>query len=150
MALFVGEHTLKLMHLPGHTASETAVFIPEEKAVFTGDNIFNKTPTFMHEALPNEWLDSLEQLKGLDVEYYIPGHGDVCGRDYLDEQTSVVKEWIDAVRNALNNGWSVEEAQERISFLDRYAIEEEMRERVGEMEKVGIANVYELAKTGKL
>jgi cyclase len=55
MVLFVGEHTLKLMHLPGHTASQTAVFIPEEKVVFTGDNIFNKSPTFMHEALPKEW-----------------------------------------------------------------------------------------------
>jgi len=66
MVLFVGEHTLKLMHLPGHTASQTAVFIPEEKVVFTGDNIFNKSPTFMHEALPKEWLDSLKRLrKGL-------------------------------------------------------------------------------------
>ena len=73
-------------------------------------------------------LPLLEKLKDLDVEYYIPGHGDVCGRDYLDEQAAVVKEWIDVVRNALNSGWSPEEAQERISFLDRYAIDEEMKE----------------------
>ena len=86
MTLFVGEHSLKLMHLPGHTASQTAVFIPEEKAVFTADNIFHKSPTFMHEALPGMWLDSLEKLKDLDAEYYIPGHGEVCGKDYLDEQ----------------------------------------------------------------
>jgi cyclase len=150
MTLFVGDHTLKLMHLPGHTASETAVFIPEERVVFTGDNIFHKSPTFMHEALPGRWLDSLEKLKDLDVEYYIPGHGDVCGRDYLDEQASVVKEWIEVVRNAVNSGWSIEEAQERISFLDRYTVEEEMKERVREMEKVGIANVYELVKSGQL
>jgi cyclase len=150
MALFVGGHTLKLMHLPGHTASQTAVFIPEERVVFTGDNIFHKSPTFMHEALPGRWLDSLEKLKDLDVEYYIPGHGDVCGRDYLGEQASVVKEWIEVARNAVNSGWSIEEAQERISFLDRYTVEEEMKERVREMEKVGIANVYELVKTGQL
>ncbi len=150
MRLFVGEHTLNLMHLPGHTASQTAVFIPEERAVFTGDNIFHKSPTFMHEALPGQWLDSLEKLKGLDVEYYIPGHGDVCGRDYLDEQASVVKEWIEVARNAVNSGWSIEEAQERITFLDRYTVDEEMKERVREMEKVGIANVYEQVKTGKL
>ncbi len=150
MALFVGEHTLKLMHLPGHTASQTAVFIPEERAVFTGDNIFHKTHTFMHEALPSRWLDSLEKLKDLDAEFYIPGHGDVCGKDYLDEQAAVVKEWINVARNAVNSGWSIEEAQERISFLDRFTIEEEMKERVREMEKVGIANVYELVRTGKL
>jgi len=50
----------------------------------------------------------------------------------------------------VNSGWSIEEAQERISFLDRYTVEEEMKERVREMEKVGIANVYELVKSGQL
>jgi len=150
MALFVGEHTFKLMHLPGHTASETAVYIPEERVVFTGDNIFHKTNTFMHEALPNKWLDSLETLKNLDAELYIPGHGEVCGKDYLDEQASAVKEWIEVARNAVKSGWSLEEAQERISFMDRYPVEEEMKERGRELEKVGIANVYELAKTGQL
>jgi cyclase len=150
MTLFVGKHTLKLMHLPGHTASETAIFIPEEKAVFTGDNIFHKTNTFMHEALPKNWLDSLERLKGLDAEFYIPGHGEVCGRDYLDEQASVVNEWIEVARNAVNRGWSLEEAQERISFMERYPVEEEMKARARELEKVGIANVYKLAKKGQL
>lgn len=150
MTLFVGEHTLKLMHLPGHTASETAVFVPEERAVFTGDNIFHKTNTFMHEALPSRWLDSLAKLKALDAEYYIPGHGEVCGKDYLDEQASVVKEWIETARNAVNRGWSLEEAQEKISFLDRYVIDEEMKPRARELEQMGIKNVYELARNGEL
>jgi cyclase len=150
MTLFLGEHTLRLMHLPGHTASETAVFIPEERAVFTGDNIFHKTNTFMHEAVPKIWLDSLERLKELDAEFYIPGHGEVCGKDYLDEQASVVNEWIEAARNAVNQGWSLEEAQERISFLDRYPVEEEMKARARELEQIGIANVYQLAKAGQL
>ncbi len=46
MRLYVGNHTFELIHLPGHTASETAVFIPEERTVFTGDNIFNQTQAF--------------------------------------------------------------------------------------------------------
>jgi cyclase len=150
MTLFVGDHTLELMHLPGHTASQTAVFIPGERVVFTGDNIFHKSPTFMHEAFPGMWLDSLEKLRDLDVDYYIPGHGDVCGKDYLDEQASVVKEWIEVARNAVNSGWSIEESQEKITFLESYKVEEEMKERVREMEKVGIANVYEQVKAGQL
>lgn len=148
MNLYVGAHTLKLMHLPGHTASETAVFVPEESAVFTGDNIFHDMYTFMHEALPKAWLDSLEKLKELDAEFYVPGHGEVCGKDYLDKQASVIKEWIDAGREAVNRGWSLEEAQARISFLDRYPIEEEMKIRARELEKMGIANIYGLATKG--
>jgi cyclase len=150
MTLYIGKHTIRLLHLPGHTASETAVFIPEENAVFTGDNIFHNTNTFMHEALPSKWLASLEKLKALDTKYYIPGHGDVCGKDYLDEQMSAVKEWIETIQEALGKGWSLEETQERISFLDRYSMEEEMKIRAKELEKLGIANVYNLAQQGQI
>ena len=69
MTMYVGKHTLKLFNTPGHTASETAILIPEEDAVFTGDNIFCNLNTFMHEALPDKWLESLETLKEFDVEY---------------------------------------------------------------------------------
>lgn len=150
MTLYLGKHTFKLLHLPGHTQSETAVWVPEENAVFTGDNIFHKTHTFMHEALPRKWLDSLEKLKALDVEYYIPGHGDVCGKDYLDEQASAVKEWIDTIQGALGKGWSLEETLERVSFLDRFPIEEEMKIKAKELEKLGISNVYGLAQRGQI
>ena len=150
MTIYFGKHTLILLNLPGHTASETAVYIPEEKAVFTGDNIFNNSPSFFHEALPSAWLDSLKQLKELDAEFYIPGHGEVCGKDYLDVQASVVKEWMETVQRAVDKGWSMEEAQERISFLECFTLDNEMQIMVREMEKVGIGNVFNLAKKGKM
>lgn len=150
MDLHVGGHRLRLIHLPGHTASETAVFIPEEHAVFTGDNIFHNTATFMHEALPVQWLDSLGRLKKLDAEFYIPGHGEICREDYLDVQISVVKEWMEVIQGALDKGWGLEETQEKVSFLERYSIDDEMKTRVRELEKVGIANCYRLAEEGKI
>lgn len=150
MTLYVGKHTLKLVNMPGHTASETAVVIPEENAVFTGDNIFCNLPVFMHEAFPAKWLESLEKLKELDAEIYIPGHGEVCGKDYLDKQAEVVQEWIDVLKTAVDKGWSIEEAQEQISFLDRYPLDEERKVMVREMEKVGIANVYNQVKSGEI
>ncbi|HEY7710467.1 MAG TPA: hypothetical protein VIG57_10595 [Candidatus Entotheonella sp.] len=39
----------------------------------------------MHEALPDEWLASLEKLRQLDAAVFVPGHRDICGKDYLDE-----------------------------------------------------------------
>lgn len=111
------------------------------------DGLFIKygRPPFRHDSIVcHGYCD------GQEAEFYIPGHGEVCERDYLDEQASVVKEWIEVVRNAVNSGWSLEEAQERISFMDRYPMEEEMKARARELEKMGIANVYELAKKGQL
>lgn len=61
MKIYEGDHEIELIHLPGHTASQTAVYIPKERVIFTGDNIFHKVQTFLHEALPLDWLDSLER-----------------------------------------------------------------------------------------
>jgi cyclase len=32
MTIYLGEHTFRLMHVPGHTPSQTAVYVPEEKS----------------------------------------------------------------------------------------------------------------------
>ncbi len=150
MKLYVGNHEFELIHLPGHTASETAVFIPQERVVFSGDNIFYKVQTFLHEALPNEWLNSLERLKLLDADIVVPGHGEVCSRDYIDEQASFIRDWISAIKEAVSKGWSIEEAQERISFLDRYPMGTGMDEFGPELQKMNVARLFTLAKAEQL
>ena len=150
MTLRLGEHEFQLMLTPGHTASETSVYVPQERVVFTGDNIFYQVQTFLHEAVPLEWLESLELLKGLDVDYYIPGHGEVCTREYLDEQADFIREWISAAKDAVNQGWSLEEAQERISFLDRYPMVGKMDDFGPELQKMNVTRLYALAREGQL
>jgi len=150
MKLFVGDHEFELLHLPGHTASETAVFIPRERVIFTGDNIFYQEQTFFQEALPREWLESLESLKKLDADTLIPGHGEVCSKDYIDEQAGVVRAWIAAVKEAVAKGWSLEEAKERIPFLDPYPMKGD-REAFGrELHKTNVTRLYALAKENRL
>lgn len=150
MKIYSGEHEFELLHLPGHTPSETAVFIPQERVVFTGDNIFYKTQAFLHEAVPNDWLKSLETLKTLDAEKVVPGHGELCTLDYLDEQAAFIRDWIQAAREAVEKGWSLEEAQERISFLDRYPMGAEMEEFGRELQKMNVARLYAMAKENEI
>ena len=150
MRLYVGNHTIELLHLPGHTASETAVYIPQERLVFTSDNIFNKVQSFLHEALPKEWLRSLERLKQLDVDTYIPGHGEACSVEYINEQASFIQDWTAAVKDAMEKGWSLEEAQESISFLDRYPMGAGMEEFGPELQRMNVARLYTLAEQDRL
>jgi cyclase len=150
MTIHLGRHTFELFHLPGHTASETAVFVPEERVVFTGDNIFFEVQTFLQEAWPNEWLESLEFLKTLPVDYFIPGHGEVCTVDYIDKQAAFIKEWIAAVKGAVKQGWSLEEAQKRISFLDRFPMGQGLEAFGPELQKINVARLYALAKNGQM
>ena len=123
MTLHVGDHTFQAIHMPGHTPYQAAILIPEEGVVFTSDNIFHKVQTWLHEALPYEWLGALEDLRTLDAQVLVPGHGEVCDKGYLDEQGSFIQEWIDMVKGAMERGMSREQAAEGLSLLDRYPMD---------------------------
>ena len=144
LCLYLGKHSFELIHLPGHTPSETAVFIPEERVVFTGDNIFCQTQTFMHQALPEEWLKSLKQIEKLEADWIVPGHGPICQKDYLREQAQFIEDWVGAVKEAISKGVSREEAHQTISFIDRYPMDTGL-EAMGEMvQHMNIDRLYDL------
>jgi len=122
MTLHMGSHTITLINLPGHTDGQTAVYIPEEKVVFTGDNINYQVPAFMHECVPLSWIDSINTINNLDVDHIVPGHGELCNRDYLGEWKEFILEWIDVVQEAIDNGWSKEETIEKIEVPSRFVM----------------------------
>ena len=76
LTLYVGGHTFRLLHMPGHTPFQSPVYVPEERVLFAGDNVVNGMPLF-HESVPEAWLHSLDALMELDIDVVVPGHGDV-------------------------------------------------------------------------
>ncbi len=110
MSLHVGKHTFELIHTPGHTLGQTAVYIPEEKVVFTGDTVVGQTRTAVHDASLSKWLESLKVLEKLDVRFILPGHGTmVCDKAYLKTQASIVSKRLKAEQDAKVRGISLDE-----------------------------------------
>ncbi len=120
LTLRVGGHTFNLLHTPGHTPGQLAVHVPEERVVFTGDTIFSGCQTWLMTSDVQQWLDALERIRGLDVDWIVPGHGPVVTKQYLDVQRSHLMEWKTAVATAIAKGWSRAETIERVSFKDRF------------------------------
>lgn len=141
LTIYCGDHTFELIHMPGHSPYQTAVHIPEEKVVFTSDNIFHRVFPFLHQALPDEWLRSLDMLDDLDADILVPGHGEVCDPSYLPEMAATVQAWVDAVKEAIAKGWSLEKAQERVSVPGNYDVESPMAPMVT---KMNVARLYEV------
>ena len=46
----------------------------------------------------------LESLRQLDEEIFVPGHGALCGKSYLDEQGYFILEWKEYVQAAIDQG----------------------------------------------
>ena len=144
MTLHVGDHTFQMVHMPGHTLYQAAVRIKEEGVVWTSDNIFHKVQTWPHEANPDLWLVALESLRKLEEEVFVPGHGAVCDKGYLDEQGAFVLEWKEYVKGAIDRGMTKDEAVTRLTAMtDRYPMDVEQDGMAPMVMRMNVANLYD-------
>jgi len=145
LTFYLGEHTFQLMNLPGHSPYQSPVFVPEEGVLFTSDNVVSGTPPFMHQALPYDWVDSLKQMQKLGAKKLVPGHGTVCGPEYLGEMIDTIQGAIDAVKATLKKGIPLEEAKKEITLFPRFP----KNERTIMMQNMGLTRLYEVLGKGK-
>jgi cyclase len=144
MTLHVGDHTFQMIHMPGHTAYQAAICIKEEGVVFTSDNIFHKVQTWLQEANPDLWLLALASLRNLEEEVFVPGHGAVCGTEYLDEQAAFIEEWKVYVKSAIDRGMSRDDAIERLTDMtNRYPMDVGQDGMAPSVMKRNVANLYD-------
>jgi len=145
--LYVGKHSFQVIHMPGHTPYQVAVYIPQEKVVFTSDNVFGKVQAWLQQAVPYDWLESLGRLKQLDTEILVPGHGEICSCQYLDEMSGFIRDWIDAVNVAVKKGMSLEEAQDTVTMIDRYPMEAGTESLAQVVQRMNVARLYQVFKS---
>lgn len=87
----------------GHTEGSSYVYCPNYKVLFAGDNLFNRQFPWggPPSANPIKWIAALKEYLSLDVEYFIPGHGEISDKEpveeflaYLEKVTLLMKEQI--------------------------------------------------------
>lgn len=143
LTLYLGGLSFHLIHLPGHTLGQTAIYIPEEKTVFTGDNVYGNIQILFHEADPFAWLESIAKLNELDVEYIIPGHGEICSKKCLAEHAKYIQKCVDIVKDVINRGWSKKEAVAKISLPLYYKFPIGLEKIWAEKLTESVANLYD-------
>lgn len=89
---------LSIIHTPGHSPGSISLYRPESKTLFTGDLIFREGVgrTDLPGGNGGQLKASIQRLTGLDVEYLLPGHGEiVSGKDAVKRNfDSVVEYWF--------------------------------------------------------
>ncbi|HEV2727266.1 MAG TPA: MBL fold metallo-hydrolase [Solirubrobacterales bacterium] len=102
--------TWQVHETPGHAPSHVVLHQPERKLLISGDHLLGRTVLFFdygHGGDPiGEFLTSLEEVEGLDVDLVLPGHG----RTFRDPEAKIAesRRQVDAllgkVRAALAEG----------------------------------------------
>ncbi len=81
LTLEVGGRRIELLELgPAHTASDVVAYVPDARAVFTGDILFVDGTPIMWAGPVSNWLAACERIEALDVETIVPGHGPVTDK----------------------------------------------------------------------
>lgn len=70
--------TLKAIHTPGHTSDHVSYFLPEERALFSGDHVMGWSTSVIGrpDGDLNSYLSSLARLLTLDISVIYPAHGE--------------------------------------------------------------------------
>jgi cyclase len=85
----------------GHSPSDVVLHLPDDNIIFMGDLISVQRHPFLGAGNITVWLHILEEIKSLNVEQFVPGHG-VVGtthdldetRDYINSMTALVDQHI--------------------------------------------------------
>jgi glyoxylase-like metal-dependent hydrolase (beta-lactamase superfamily II) len=86
MEIDLGDQKVQLIHARySHTEGDTLVYLPDKKVLFTGDVLFTDFHPFLGEGNIDEWTAQLEEIKAMDVEKIIPGHGPLSDKEDLAE-----------------------------------------------------------------
>jgi len=85
--LEVGDLSLHVYHTPGHSPGSVCIYWPERKVLLTGDVVFYQSVgrTDLPGGSGEDLRESIQRLSRLEVEYLLPGHGEVItGRDLVN------------------------------------------------------------------
>jgi glyoxylase-like metal-dependent hydrolase (beta-lactamase superfamily II) len=96
--LRVGNVNLQVIQTPGHSPGSICLYWPERKVLFTGDVVFNQGigRTDLPGGNGQELKESIKRISRLDVEYLLPGHGEiVSGREAVKANfANIERDWF--------------------------------------------------------
>ena len=116
LTLYRDGREFRVMHFVGNTQGDTAVYLPKEKILLTGDLLTAPIP-FAADSHPRAWIESLKALARLDADIIVPGHGALQrDKSYLQLVTESLQFVEDQVHEALERGMTLEETRKFVKF----------------------------------
>ena len=119
MTLHRGGREIQLLFFGrGHTGGDVVVYLPEERALISGDLLLPGLP-FMGDGFPEDWVNTLEALKSLPTDVVIPGHGqpfEDLGR--IDALQSYLRDLWERTTDARAQGLTADQAAAQIDMTD--------------------------------
>jgi len=144
MTLHRGGREIRLLYLGrGHTDTDVVLYLPKERIVCTGD-LMESVPSYMGDSYPEEWIATLERLKGIDFDTVMPGHGVVFkGKAKITAFQNYLKDAVAQVTALRKQGFSADDAAAKVD-LTKHSGEFATIRAVG-VDVAAVRRIYQLA-----
>ena len=118
LALFRGGREIRMIFLGrAHTGGDVVVHLPEERILITGDLIVDGAP-YMGDGYLMDWAATLDNLKALDFDVILPGHGQpLRGKSHVDTLQAYIVDLLGKITDAYEAGTPAEGAALSIDML---------------------------------
>jgi cyclase len=116
LTLFHGGREFRIMKFVGNTPGDTALYLPNEKILITGDLLVYPIQ-YAFNSRPRQWIESLKALDRLDAKIIIPGHGEPQNdKQYLRLVISAIEEVVSQVHDAAMKGMTLAQTQKTVNI----------------------------------
>lgn len=118
MVIYKGGREIQLLFLGrGHTGGDTFVYLPKEKLICTGDEEEGARVAYMGDAYFDEWITTLEELKKLDFNLVLGGHGaPFRDKTVITAFQNYLKDFVEQGTALRKQGLSADDAAKRIDM----------------------------------
>ncbi|OXS76368.1 hypothetical protein B1B04_05185 [Lysinibacillus sp. KCTC 33748] len=107
----------------GHSPSDTFMYLPKEKIAFMGDLVTEDLHVPIYN--PEEFLNILKQVKQIDINIIVPGHGNVADLTVCDTLIDYLSYMTQQAKEALQQKLSLED------FISEFDVPKTFREWKG-------------------
>ena len=142
MLLHLGEKSLQMVLMPGHSPDTTVVYIKEDKVLLASDTVM-PLPYFVW-GDREDFIDSLQKILEFNLESIVQGHGEVLLRGEIRDAIQSSIRYLTVIHKRVKR---VVEAGEAIEALRRIDIESCGKSRIplnGLVQDLHEANLYTL------
>jgi cyclase len=122
MDMAFGSEIIQLHYFgPSHTSGDAVVVFPTEKLAFVGDLIFKGQDPVIHPEKGGSStgiLTTLKALLSLNIERYIPGHGEVLSKSDISTEIKSIEETQSKIKPMIQEGKSLEDVKKALGIVD--------------------------------
>ncbi len=102
LTYYFGDLEVRLLYLGrGHTNGDTAIFLPKERVLFSGDLVEAGATPYAGDAYIEDWMETLERVRALGAEALVPGRGPAVRGAEVVGAVNSTKEFLTILRDSV-------------------------------------------------